>query len=56
VGANPIPFLIPCHRVIRKVGDPGNYGEGPLRKRAILGWEAARREIDGETAASADAS
>jgi AraC family transcriptional regulator, regulatory protein of adaptative response / methylated-DNA-[protein]-cysteine methyltransferase len=56
VGANPIPFLIPCHRVIRKVGDPGNYGEGPLRKQAILGWEAARRELDGETAASADAS
>lgn len=41
VGANPIPFLIPCHRVIRKMGDFGNYGEGPARKKAILGWEAA---------------
>ena len=40
VGRNPIPFLIPCHRVIRKVGDFGNYGEGPARKKAILGWEA----------------
>jgi AraC family transcriptional regulator of adaptative response/methylated-DNA-[protein]-cysteine methyltransferase len=41
VGDNPIPFLIPCHRVIRKLGEFGNYGEGPLRKKAILGWEAA---------------
>jgi AraC family transcriptional regulator of adaptative response/methylated-DNA-[protein]-cysteine methyltransferase len=41
VGDNPIPFLIPCHRVIRKLGEFGNYGEGPARKKAILGWEAA---------------
>jgi AraC family transcriptional regulator of adaptative response/methylated-DNA-[protein]-cysteine methyltransferase len=41
VGSNPIPFLIPCHRVIRKMGEFGNYGEGPLRKKAIIGWEAA---------------
>jgi AraC family transcriptional regulator, regulatory protein of adaptative response / methylated-DNA-[protein]-cysteine methyltransferase len=41
VGHNPIPFLIPCHRVIRKMGEFGNYGEGPQRKKAILGWEAA---------------
>jgi len=40
VGQNPIPFLIPCHRVIRKMGEFGNYGEGPARKKAILGWEA----------------
>lgn len=44
VGANPIPFLIPCHRVIRKLGEFGNYGEGPQRKKAILGWEAALHE------------
>ena len=42
VGQNPIPFLIPCHRVIRKLGDFGNYGEGPARKKAMLGWEAAQ--------------
>jgi len=41
VGCNPIPFLIPCHRVIRKMGEFGNYGEGPDRKKAILGWESA---------------
>jgi AraC family transcriptional regulator of adaptative response/methylated-DNA-[protein]-cysteine methyltransferase len=44
IGANPIPFLIPCHRVIRKTGDFGNYSEGAERKKAILGWEAALRE------------
>ncbi len=42
VGQNPIPFLIPCHRVIRKMGDFGNYGGGKERKKAMLGWEAAR--------------
>ena len=37
---NPIPFLIPCHRVVRADGVIGNYGAGgPLAKRAILGWE-----------------
>jgi len=44
VGANPIPFLIPCHRVIRKMGEFGNYGEGPARKKALLGWEAVKAE------------
>ena len=42
VGKNPISFIIPCHRVIRKDAEFGNYGGGPARKKAILGWEAAR--------------
>jgi AraC family transcriptional regulator of adaptative response/methylated-DNA-[protein]-cysteine methyltransferase len=42
VGKNPISFIIPCHRVIRKTGDFGNYGGGIARKKAILAWEAAR--------------
>ncbi len=42
VGKNPLSFVIPCHRVIRKDADFGNYGGGPTRKKAILGWEAAR--------------
>ncbi len=41
VGKNPISFIIPCHRVIRKTADFGNYGGGKVRKKAILGWEAA---------------
>jgi AraC family transcriptional regulator of adaptative response/methylated-DNA-[protein]-cysteine methyltransferase len=44
VGDNPISFLIPCHRVIRKSGALGDYHWGAARKRAILGWEAARAE------------
>jgi AraC family transcriptional regulator of adaptative response/methylated-DNA-[protein]-cysteine methyltransferase len=42
VGSNPISYLIPCHRVIRKVGSFGNYGGGPERKKAILAWEAVK--------------
>ena len=39
VGANPISFIVPCHRVIRETGALGNYGGGPIRKRAMVGWE-----------------
>jgi AraC family transcriptional regulator, regulatory protein of adaptative response / methylated-DNA-[protein]-cysteine methyltransferase len=39
VGHNPIAVLIPCHRVIRKVGDFGNYRYGELRKKALLARE-----------------
>ncbi len=42
VGHNPISYIIPCHRVIRKNAEFGNYGSGLARKKAILGWEAAR--------------
>lgn len=40
---NPIPYVIPCHRVIRKMGIVGNYRWNPIRKKAMLGWEAAQR-------------
>jgi AraC family transcriptional regulator, regulatory protein of adaptative response / methylated-DNA-[protein]-cysteine methyltransferase len=42
VGRNPVAFLIPCHRVIRKTGAFGNYRGGPARKMAILAWEGAK--------------
>ena len=42
VAANPIAYLIPCHRVIRESGSFGNYRWGENRKAAMLGWEAAR--------------
>ncbi|WP_298436128.1 methylated-DNA--[protein]-cysteine S-methyltransferase [Geobacter sp.] len=42
IGANPVAFLIPCHRVLRETGAIGGYRWGTARKRAILAWEAAR--------------
>jgi O-6-methylguanine DNA methyltransferase len=39
LGRNPIPILIPCHRVVRTDGRLGNYGFGPAMKRAILAAE-----------------
>ena len=44
IGANPVAWLIPCHRVIRRSGETGGYMWGPDRKRAIIGWESARIE------------
>lgn len=42
VGANPVSFLIPCHRVILANGATGHYHWGADRKRAMLDWEGAR--------------
>ena len=42
VGHNPIAVLIPCHRVIRKVGEFGNYRYGAPRKKALLAREFAQ--------------
>jgi AraC family transcriptional regulator of adaptative response/methylated-DNA-[protein]-cysteine methyltransferase len=39
VGANPVAWLIPCHRVLRAGGVLGDYHWGPERKRAMLAWE-----------------
>ena len=44
VGANPVSYLIPCHRVVRSSGEPGGYHWGTDRKTAMIGWEAVRRE------------
>jgi len=41
IGHNPIAVLIPCHRVIRKIGDFGNYRYGALRKKALLARESS---------------
>jgi AraC family transcriptional regulator of adaptative response/methylated-DNA-[protein]-cysteine methyltransferase len=52
VASNPVAFLVPCHRVIRKTGVIGDYRWGSARKKAILTWEAGREEEDkskGET-------
>ena len=42
IGANPVAWLIPCHRVIRQNGETGGYMWRPARKQAIIGWESAR--------------
>ena len=44
VGRNPVSFVVPCHRVIGKSGALTGYHWGLTRKRAILGWEAAKAE------------
>ncbi|TIN66620.1 MAG: methylated-DNA--[protein]-cysteine S-methyltransferase, partial [Mesorhizobium sp.] len=41
-GANPLSFVVPCHRAIGKSGDLTGYHWGLTRKRAILGWEAGQ--------------
>jgi AraC family transcriptional regulator of adaptative response/methylated-DNA-[protein]-cysteine methyltransferase len=48
VARNPISFLIPCHRAIRKMGITGDYHWGAARKKAILAWEAAHRNRESE--------
>jgi AraC family transcriptional regulator, regulatory protein of adaptative response / methylated-DNA-[protein]-cysteine methyltransferase len=42
VGQNPVAYLIPCHRVLRKSGAFGDYHWGATRKKAILAWESSR--------------
>lgn len=44
VGANPLAWLIPCHRVIAQSGALTGYHWGLPVKRAMLAWEAARAE------------
>lgn len=44
VGRNPISYLIPCHRAVRKSGGLGGYHWGLPVKRALLAWESARVE------------
>jgi AraC family transcriptional regulator of adaptative response/methylated-DNA-[protein]-cysteine methyltransferase len=41
-GKNPISYLIPCHRIICKTGQPGNYRYGRVRKQAMIAWEMAK--------------
>jgi methylated-DNA-[protein]-cysteine S-methyltransferase len=40
-GINPVPLIVPCHRVLQAGGKLGNYGGGPEMKRALLELEGA---------------
>jgi AraC family transcriptional regulator of adaptative response/methylated-DNA-[protein]-cysteine methyltransferase len=40
-GANPVPVVVPCHRVLPASGGIGNYGLGPRRKQRLLEHEGA---------------
>ncbi|MBL4811312.1 MAG: bifunctional helix-turn-helix domain-containing protein/methylated-DNA--[protein]-cysteine S-methyltransferase [Rhodobacteraceae bacterium] len=44
VGRNPVSWLIPCHRALRKTGALGGYHWGLPVKRALLAWESARAD------------
>jgi AraC family transcriptional regulator of adaptative response/methylated-DNA-[protein]-cysteine methyltransferase len=42
IAINPVAYLIPCHRVIAKSGKIHHYRWGSARKKALIGWEAAK--------------
>ncbi|OIQ38081.1 MAG: 6-O-methylguanine DNA methyltransferase [Roseobacter sp. MedPE-SWde] len=44
VGRNPVSWLIPCHRALKKSGELGGYHWGQPVKRAMLAYEAARAD------------
>ena len=39
LGRNPLPIVVPCHRIVRGGGEPGNYGGGRELKRWLLELE-----------------
>jgi methylated-DNA-[protein]-cysteine S-methyltransferase len=41
LGTNPLPIVVPCHRIVRAGPDPGNYGGGPELKRWLLELEGS---------------
>ena len=46
IGDNPVAFIIPCHRIIQSSGAFGNYHWGSIRKKAMIGWEAAKTNFE----------
>jgi methylated-DNA-[protein]-cysteine S-methyltransferase len=47
MAANPIPVVVPCHRVIRADGSLGNYGDDPAWKERLLAHERAHAPTAG---------
>jgi methylated-DNA-[protein]-cysteine S-methyltransferase len=44
---NPVPLLLPCHRVVRSDGTPGRYAGGDAAKTTLLALERAAAGLDG---------
>lgn len=42
IGSNQVGFIIPCHRVIKSMGEIGEFRWGSTRKKAMIGWEACK--------------
>jgi len=51
IGANPLSFVVPCHRAVGKSGALTGYHWGLTRKRAMLGWEAGQLSAGGAAGA-----
>ena len=51
LGSNPVPLVIPCHRVIRGDGTTGGYGLGPALKPRLLALEASVSPLVGRASA-----
>jgi methylated-DNA-[protein]-cysteine S-methyltransferase len=47
LGANPIPIIVPCHRVLHSGGGLGGYTGGLDRKRLLLSLESGMAELPG---------
>jgi methylated-DNA-[protein]-cysteine S-methyltransferase len=45
LGANPIPIVVPCHRVLASGGGLGGYTGGLDRKRLLLGIEGGQQQL-----------
>ena len=47
LGRNPVPFIVPCHRVLRSDGSLGGYGLGLPLKRRLLDLEVRTPPLEG---------
>jgi AraC family transcriptional regulator of adaptative response/methylated-DNA-[protein]-cysteine methyltransferase len=43
IGRNPVAYLVPCHRVLKKAGQISEYRWGSERKSALIAWEASHQ-------------
>ena len=47
LGSNPIPIIVPCHRILHSGGGLGGYTGGLERKRVLLGVESGQESLAG---------